>query len=118
MKRLRAWITAIFRRRRRAREWRVVRAEGRFRKSDRPSRRRGAFRKAGETHKCACCEGEKDAMRRSLGSNWHLTPLVAGMLLATMAGAASAQGADGNWWEAIPGFGRPSDQPRRTSDED
>src|SRR5207344_2913073 len=57
-------------------------------------------------------------MRRSLGSNWHLTALVAGLLLAVAAGAATAQGPDGAWWEAIPGFGRPDSQPRRTSDED
>jgi L,D-transpeptidase YcbB len=58
-------------------------------------------------------------MMRGLSSHWHLTSLVAGITLASMAGAASAQGADGNWWEAIPGFGRPGgDQPRRASDED
>ena len=57
-------------------------------------------------------------MRRSLGSNWYLTALVAGTLLALPAGAASAQGTDGNWWEMIPGFGRADSQPRRTSDED
>ena len=57
-------------------------------------------------------------MRRSLGSNWYLTALAAGLLLAVAAGAASAQGPDGAWWEAIPGFGRPDSQPRRTSDED
>ena len=31
---------------------------------------------------------------------------------------SSAQGPDGHWWEAIPGFGRPDNQPRRASDED
>jgi L,D-transpeptidase YcbB len=56
-------------------------------------------------------------MRRSLGSNWHLTALVAGVLLAIATGAAHAQGGEGNWWEALPGFGRP-DQPRRASDDD
>ena len=33
-------------------------------------------------------------------------------------GHAAAQEADGRWWEAIPGFGRPESQPRRTSDEE
>ena len=57
-------------------------------------------------------------MRRGHARNWHLTAIVAGVLLAGAAGVASAQGADGNWWEALPGFGRPDNQPRRTSDED
>ena len=57
-------------------------------------------------------------MRRGHARNWHLTALVAGMLLASGAGAACAQGADGSWWDALPGFSRPDNQPRRTSDED
>jgi len=54
-------------------------------------------------------------MRRSLGRNWNRTAIVAAVLLVVAAGAASAQGAEGNWWEAITGSGS---QPRRTSDED
>jgi hypothetical protein len=38
--------------------------------------------------------------------------------MATTATGASAQGTEGPWWEAIPGFGRPESQPRRASDDD
>ena len=57
-------------------------------------------------------------MRRSLGSNWHLTALVAGMFLVAANGAASGQGAEARWWDTIPGFGHTDNQPRRTSDDD
>ena len=57
-------------------------------------------------------------MRRSLGSNWHLAALVAGVVLVMATGGACAQDAEGRWWEVIPGFGRPDSQPRRASDED
>ena len=73
---------------------------------------------AGEAHKHVCRDGEQDPMRRSLGRNWHLTALVAGMLLVAAAGAASAQGGEGRWWEGIPGFGQSDNQPRRASDEE
>ena len=52
-------------------------------------------------------------MRRSLGRKLVLAALA----LATAIPGVSAQEADGRWWEAIPGFGRPESQPRRTSDE-
>jgi L,D-transpeptidase YcbB len=57
-------------------------------------------------------------MGRGLCRNWHLTALVAGMLLMLAPGGTSAQDADGRWWEIIPGFGNPDKQPRRASDED
>jgi len=56
-------------------------------------------------------------MRRSLGRYWHLTALVAGMLLVMATGRASAQDSGVHWWEVIPGFGH-QEKPRRASDED
>jgi L,D-transpeptidase YcbB len=56
--------------------------------------------------------------RRSHGDRWHLMTLLAGLLFAFAAEGAYAQGMEGRWWEAIPGFGRPETQPRRTSDGD
>ena len=53
-------------------------------------------------------------MQRSLGRKLVLAALA----VATVVPCVSAQEADGRWWEAIPGFGRPEGQPRRTSDED
>jgi len=57
-------------------------------------------------------------MGRSLGRRWVLAALAAGLAMAPAATGASAQEADGRWWEAIPGFGRPDSQPRRASDDD
>ena len=56
-------------------------------------------------------------MRRSPGRYWHLTALVAGMLLVMATGRASAQDSGVHWWEVIPGFGH-QEKPRRASDED
>jgi L,D-transpeptidase YcbB len=56
-------------------------------------------------------------MRRSLGRYWHLTALVAGMLLVMATGRVSAQDSGVHWWEVIPGFGH-QEKPRRASDED
>jgi len=56
-------------------------------------------------------------MRRSLGRYWHLTALVAGMLLVIATGRVSAQDSGVHWWEVIPGFGH-QEKPRRASDED
>ena len=56
-------------------------------------------------------------MRRSLGRYWHLTALVAGMLLVMATGRVSAQDSGVHWWEVIPGFGQ-QEKPRRASDED
>ena len=53
-------------------------------------------------------------MQRSLGRKLVLAALA----VATAVPGVSAQEADGRWWEAIPGFGRPEGQPRRASDED
>jgi murein L,D-transpeptidase YcbB/YkuD len=57
-------------------------------------------------------------MRRSLGRTLLLALLGGAAVLALASGHAVAQEADGRWWEAIPGFGRPDSQPRRTSDEE
>jgi|RhiMethySRZTD1v2_1073278.scaffolds.fasta_scaffold01024_33 L,D-transpeptidase YcbB len=57
-------------------------------------------------------------MRRSFGRTL-LSALLGGVaVLAIASGHAAAQEADGRWWEAIPGFGRPESQPRRASDEE
>ena len=56
-------------------------------------------------------------MRRSPGRYWHLTALVAGMLLVMATGRVSAQDSGVHWWEVIPGFGH-QEKPRRASDED
>ena len=53
-------------------------------------------------------------MQRSLGRKLVLAALA----VATAIPGVSAQEADGRWWEAIPGFGRPEGQPRRASHED
>ena len=57
-------------------------------------------------------------MRRSFGNRGSFLALVACTAIAA-AGAtgAAAQGSDGRWWEAFPGFGR-FDQPHRTANED
>jgi murein L,D-transpeptidase YcbB/YkuD len=58
-------------------------------------------------------------MWRSPGGTWLRTLVVACALLGPAPGEALAQGGDGRWWEALPGFGRPfGSPPRRTSDED
>jgi L,D-transpeptidase YcbB len=59
-----------------------------------------------------------NSMRSNRGSNWRLATLAAGMVLAVMAQGASAQGSERPWWETIPGFGYPDEQPRRASDDD
>ena len=57
-------------------------------------------------------------MRRSFGSKGIWLALVMGLATAAAAAtSARAQGSDGRWWEAFPGFGRP-DQPHRTANED
>ena len=48
---------------------------------------------------------------------WHLVVVAAALLAVFAPQAASAQGSDGAWWEALPGFGR-MEQPRRTADAD
>ena len=57
-------------------------------------------------------------MRPGLGRKWRLTLLLAGTLCVSAMAQARAQGHDGRWWEAIPGFGQQERQPRRTSDEE
>ena len=57
-------------------------------------------------------------MQRSQGKSLVLAAFAAGLAMAAAAGGAMAQGTDGPWWEAIPGFGRSESQPRRTSDDD
>jgi murein L,D-transpeptidase YcbB/YkuD len=57
-------------------------------------------------------------MRRSLGRTLRSALLGGAAVLALVSGHVVAQEADGRWWEAIPGFGRPESQPRRTSDEE
>jgi murein L,D-transpeptidase YcbB/YkuD len=57
-------------------------------------------------------------MRRGLRNTWIGAALAVVVVLTAGPAAVSAQGSDTRWWEAIPGFGRPDSQPRRTSDED
>ena len=57
-------------------------------------------------------------MRLGLGRKWRLTLLLTGTLCVAVMAQARAQGHDGRWWEAIPGFGQQERQPRRTSDEE
>src|SRR6185503_5539214 len=60
----------------------------------------------------------QELMQRSQGKSLVLAAFAAGLAMAAAAGGAMAQGTDGPWWEAIPGFGRSESQPRRTSDDD
>ena len=57
-------------------------------------------------------------MRLSVGRTVALALLGTAALMALVPGQGAAQEADTRWWEAIPGFGRPESQPRRTSDEE
>jgi len=60
-------------------------------------------------------------MRLSHGGTWWSAALAACAFIALATNGALAQGQEGSWWEAIPGFGPGfgrADQPRRTSDED
>jgi murein L,D-transpeptidase YcbB/YkuD len=47
-----------------------------------------------------------------------LTALAGSLAMALATTAAFAQAGDGQWWESIPGFGRPDGRPRRASDDD
>lgn len=49
---------------------------------------------------------------------WMGAAMAAGVALLSAASGAAAQGPDGRWWEAFPGFGRNDGQPRRASEED
>jgi murein L,D-transpeptidase YcbB/YkuD len=57
-------------------------------------------------------------MRSSLGGRLVLTALAGSLAMALATTAAFAQAGDGQWWESIPGFGRPDGRPRRASDDD
>ena len=59
-----------------------------------------------------------NSMRSNRRSHWRLAILVAAVVLAAVAQGASAQGPERPWWETIPGFGHPDDQPQRASDDD
>jgi len=57
-------------------------------------------------------------MRHGASKRRCVAALAAGLGLMAAVPAASAQGADGRWWEAIPGFGRSDSQPQRTANDD
>jgi L,D-transpeptidase YcbB len=57
-------------------------------------------------------------MRLSMGRTLALALLGTAAVMAFAPERASAQEADARWWEALPGFGRPESQPRRTSEEE
>jgi murein L,D-transpeptidase YcbB/YkuD len=57
-------------------------------------------------------------MRPRLGRNWQRTVLSALAFVALATQGSLAQGAEGRWWEDIPGFGRPDTMPRRASDDE